>query len=167
MKILIFGLPGSGKTTLAEPLAKLLNGVHVNADEVRKKYEGHDIKLWDFSEEGRLKQAQRMKYLSDGVVMSGKIAVADFVCPTKELRKVFGADFSVYMDTIPEGRFEVTNRMFERPETKGLDCDYHVAQWFEDTHLQLVPVIERFIKKQNTTPVGYWNYLLEANDTNV
>ena len=57
MKILIFGLPGSGKTTLAEPLAKLLGGVHINADEVRKKYEGHDMSKWDFSEQGRLKQA--------------------------------------------------------------------------------------------------------------
>ena len=108
-----------------------------------------------------------MKYLSDGVVMSGKIAVADFVCPTKELRKVVGADFSVYMDTIPEGRFEDTNKLFERPKTKGLDCDYHVAEWFEDTHLQLVPVVERFMKKQNETPVGYWNYLLEKKETDV
>ena len=48
MKILIFGLPGSGKTTLAEPLAKLLGGVHINADEVRKQYEGHDMSKWDF-----------------------------------------------------------------------------------------------------------------------
>ena len=82
MKILIFGLPGSGKSTLAEPLAKLLGGVHINADRVREKYEGHDMSKWDFSPQGRMLQAQRMKFLSDGVVMTGKIAVADFVCPT-------------------------------------------------------------------------------------
>ena len=55
--------PGSGKSTLAEPLAKLLGGVHINADAVREKYEGHDMSKWDFSLEGRIKQAQRMKFL--------------------------------------------------------------------------------------------------------
>ena len=78
MKILIFGLPGSGKTTLAEPLAKLLGGVHINADEVRKQYEGHDMSKWDFSLEGRIKQANRMRHLADGIVKAGKIAVAVF-----------------------------------------------------------------------------------------
>ena len=100
MKILIFGLPGSGKSTLAEPLAKLLGGVHVNADRVREKYEGHDMSKWDFSPEGRMRQAQRMKLLTDGVIMAGKIAVADFVCPTQKAREEFGADFTVWMDTI-------------------------------------------------------------------
>ena len=80
MKILIFGLPGSGKTTLAEPLAKLLGGVHINADEVRKQYEGHDMSKWDFSPEGRIKQANRMRHLADGIVKADKIAIADFVC---------------------------------------------------------------------------------------
>ena len=77
MKILIFGLPGSGKTTLAKPFADLIGGVHINADAVRERYSD-----WDFSREGRVRQAQRMRHLADGVVMAGKIAVADFVCPT-------------------------------------------------------------------------------------
>ena len=77
MKVLIFGLPGSGKSTLAEPFAKEIGGVWINADEVRERY--HD---WDFSPEGRLRQAERMGYLADGVVSAGKIAVADFVAPT-------------------------------------------------------------------------------------
>lgn len=162
MKILIFGLPGSGKTTLAEPLAKLLGGVHINADEVRKQYEGHDMSKWDFSPEGRIKQANRMRHLADGVVKAGKIAVADFVCPTKEAREQFAPDFTVWMDTIPEGRFEDTNRMFEPPERH--DIDYHVAKWFEDTHTQLVPIIERYMKKQNTTPIGYVAYRLEEEN---
>ena len=162
MKILIFGLPGSGKTTLAEPLAKLLGGVHINADEVRKKYEGHDMSKWDFSPEGRIRQADRMRHLADGVVMTGKIAVADFVCPTKEAREKFEPDFVVWMDTIPEGRYEDTNRMFETP--KKADVDYHVAKWFNDTHTQLVPIIERFMKKQNTTPVGYMAWRLENDN---
>jgi predicted kinase len=81
MKILIFGLPGSGKTTLAKPFAELLGGVHINADEVRERYND-----WDFTPEGRMRQAQRMRHLSDGVVMAGKIAITDFVCPTTRIR---------------------------------------------------------------------------------
>ena len=81
MKVLIFGLPGTGKTTLAKPFAELINGVHLNADDIRKRYDD-----WDFTSSGRIRQAQRMRHLADGIVMADKIAVADFVCPTKEAR---------------------------------------------------------------------------------
>ena len=141
MKILIFGLPGSGKTTLAKPFAELLGGVHINADAVRKEYDD-----WDFTPEGRIRQAQRMRHLSDGVVMAGKIAVADFVCPTEAARLEFDPDFTVWMDTIKEGRFDDTNKMFERPTTK---CDYHVAQWFDDTHKQLVKIVQSYMIKKD------------------
>ena len=137
MKILIFGLPGSGKSTLAEPFAKLVGGVWLNADAVRKEYDD-----WDFTPEGRMRQAMRMKFLSDGVVKAGKIAVADFVCPTEAARAEFAPDFTVWMDTIAEGRFEDTNRMFERPT----NYDYHVAEWFSDTHLQLTQVVNSYMK---------------------
>ena len=137
MKILIFGLPGSGKTTLAKPFADLIGGVHINADAVREAYDD-----WDFTPEGRMRQAQRMRHLSDGVVMAGKIAVADFVCPTEAARAEFDPDYTVWMDTIKEGRFEDTNAMFEQPPK----CDYHVAQWFEDTHAQLAQVVSNYMK---------------------
>ena len=161
MKILIYGLPGSGKTTLAKPLAELLGGVHINADEVRQRYEGHDQKKWDFSYEGRLRQANRMRYLADGVVMAGKIAVADFVAPTEKARLEFGADFTVWMDTIEEGRYADTNAMFEKPNIGWSGVDYHVAQWFDDTHVQLIPIIERYMKKNSSTQVGYSAWRLE------
>jgi len=136
MKILIFGLPGSGKSTLAEPFAKLIGGVWINADAVRKQYND-----WDFTAEGRMRQAMRMKFLADGVVMSGKIAVADFVCPTENARKEFDPDYTVWMDTIAEGRFEDTNKIFETPPK----CDYHVKAWFDNTSAQLTKVVERYI----------------------
>jgi len=139
MKILIYGLPGSGKSTLAEPFAELVNGVWLNADKVRHMYDD-----WDFTPEGRIRQAQRMRHLADGVVMAGKIAVADFVCPTEEARTVFAPDYTVWMDTIQEGRYEDTNALFEKPAK----VDYHVSKWFDNTPEALLPVVNRFMGKQ-------------------
>lgn len=138
-RILIMGLPGSGKSTLAEPFAKLIGGVWLNADKIREEYND-----WDFSPEGRLRQALRMKYLADGVVKAGKIAVADFVCPTEKARSEFAADYVIWMDTIKEGRFEDTNRMFEPP----VKVDYHVGAWFDDTHEQLFKVLKDYMNKE-------------------
>ena len=142
MKILIFGLPGSGKTTLAKPFAELIGGVHLNADTVRTEYND-----WDFTLEGRNRQASRMKYLADGVVKAGKIAVADFVCPTQLTRLEFAPDYTVWMDTINVGDYPDTNAMFQRPD----HVDYHIERWFNDAHQQLMPVVQRWmeIKKSN------------------
>ena len=139
MKILIFGLPGSGKSTLAKPFADLIGGVHINADAVRTQYND-----WDFSFEGRNRQASRMKYLADGVVMAGKIAVADFVCPTHLTRLEFNPDYTVWMDTHSPiiGNFDV---MFETPEL----VDYHVEKWFDNAHEQLMPVVQRWMEINN------------------
>lgn len=139
-KILIMGLPGSGKTTLAKPFSELIGAVHLNADAIRTEYDD-----WDFSPEGRIRQALRMRYLADGVVKAGKIAVADFVCPTEKARQEFAPDFTVWMDTIKEGRFEDTNRMFEPPK----NYNYHVSEWFDDTDAQLVQVISGYMKGNN------------------
>jgi len=106
------GLPGSGKTTLARELAEKLNAVHFNADEVRENIN----KDLGFSREHRIEQAKRMGWLCDKVAERGHFAVADFVCPTKETREAFGECFTVFVDTIREGRFEDTNRIFEKPE---------------------------------------------------
>ena len=137
LKILVCGLPGSGKTTLAKPFAELVGGVHINADIVRTSYDD-----WDFSLSGRIRQSLRMKHLADGVVMAGKIAVADFIAPTEEARKNFNSDFTVWMDTIKEGRFDDTNAMFEYP-TK---CDFIVTKWDNDTPIVLKNIINAQIK---------------------
>ena len=142
MKILIFGLPGSGKSTLAEPFAKLINGVWINADQVRERYND-----WDFTQEGRMRQAQRMQYLADGVVSAGKIAVADFIAPTENARSEFGADYVVWMDTIKQGKYEDTNRIFQ-PPTK---VNYHVKEWFNDTHQQLMEVVKNYMERYSAS----------------
>jgi adenylylsulfate kinase len=143
MKILIFGLPGSGKSTLAEPFAELIGGVWINADKIRTQYDD-----WDFSLEGRMRQAQRMRHLADGVVLAGKIAVADFVCPTEAARAEFAPDYTVWLDTIEQGRYEDTNAMFEKPP----QCNYHVNKWFDDTHAQLVKVVKNYMLRQQDKP---------------
>lgn len=141
MKILIMGLPGSGKSTLAEPLAKELQGVWVNADAVRKEYDD-----WDFTPEGRIRQANRMRYISDGIVMAGKTAIADFICPTREARMQFDPDYIVWLDTIKRGKYDDTNKMFEPPELNTVN--YHVAEWFTDTHAQLAGIVKNWTQRQ-------------------
>ncbi len=112
------GLPGAGKTTLAEELAPKLNAKRLNADEVRK--EAND---WDFSEEGRKRQAKRMADFALKLKNNGNYVVADFICPTPEARSLFPADFVIWVDTIKEGRFDDTNQMFVKPEK----YDFHVT----------------------------------------
>ena len=112
------GLPGAGKTTLAEELAPKLNAKRLNADEVRK--EAND---WDFSEEGRKRQAKRMADFALKLKNQGNYVVADFICPTPEARSLFPADFVIWVDTIKEGRFDDTNQMFVKPEK----YDFHVT----------------------------------------
>ena len=162
MKILICGLPGSGKTTLAEPLAKTLNAVWLNADQIRMKYEGRDPSKWDFSEAGRLRQADRMRYLADGAVMSGKLVVADFVCPTDATREHFKPDFTVWMDTIPFGRFDDTNKIFQKPQLKNVD--YHVSSWFDNTHEVLGEALNRYSRMNNMTAIQFAVDIMEEDE---
>ena len=109
--ILIMGLPGAGKTTLANELAKLIDCKRLNADEIRKA--AND---WDFSEEGRKRQAKRMFDAALKIKKEGNNVIADFICPTPEARDLFPADYIIWVDTIKEGRFEDTNQMFVKPE---------------------------------------------------
>jgi len=110
-KILIMGLPGSGKTTLASKLVPLLNAKWLNNDKVRR--EAND---WDFSAEARIRQAKRMADLAEKYKKEGRYVVADFICPTPKARELFNADYVVWVDTIDKGRFDDTNAMFVKPE---------------------------------------------------
>jgi adenylylsulfate kinase len=136
-KILIMGLPGAGKTTLAKALVPLLNAVHFNADAVRANVN----KDLGFSLEDRVEQARRMGWLCDRVVEAGAFAVADFICPTEETRAAFGEAFVVWVDRIKEGGFADTNRMFVPPQR----CDVRVtaegapAFWAQRIYERLLP----------------------------
>ncbi len=110
-KILIMGLPGAGKTTLASKLIKLISAKWLNADEIRKK--AND---WDFSKEGRRRQAKRMADLANKYKSQGHNVIADFVCPTPEGRKIFDPDILIWVDTIKKGRFKNTNKVFVKPK---------------------------------------------------
>ena len=111
-RILICGLPGSGKSTLAEKLISILgNADWYNADDIRKKFND-----WDFSIEGRERQMKRMQDYVRKSVAKGNYGIADFVCPTNELREKFMPEYVIWMNTIKEGRFEDTNKVFETPE---------------------------------------------------
>lgn len=123
MKILVMGLPGAGKTTLAEALARELSCVHFNADEVRREIN----KDLGFSVADRIEQARRMGVLCDIASRYGSHVVADFVCPTPETREAFGPAYVVWVDRIKEGRFEDTNKLFVEPE----QYDYRVTTEFD------------------------------------
>ena len=114
-KVLIIGLPGSGKTTLAKILKSKLDAEWINADKVRKKYND-----WDFSEAGRLRQSLRMKDLSNSFLKKGKSVIADFICPTPKTRENFNPDIIIWVDTIKKCKFEDTNSMFVPPEKYDL-----------------------------------------------
>ena len=132
MKILICGLPGSGKTWLAERLVgNLDNCAWFNADIVRKKEND-----WDFSPEGRSRQANRMKALADTESSQEKIAICDFVAPTKEIRESFDPDYLIWLDTVKEGRV-VSEKKEELRDANDLPFDIETlekSKEFQDTN---------------------------------
>jgi len=114
VRILICGLPNSGKTTLAEELHRLTRFPHLNADHIRTLCDD-----WDFSMEGRIRQAKRLRRLSKSFARS----ITDFVAPTEEIRKIFGADITIWMDTVKESKYKDTDKIFEPADW----CHYHIV----------------------------------------
>ena len=123
MKILIMGLPGSGKTHLAKRLHVHLNCAWYNADKVREM--AND---WDFTPSGRRRQSERMNTIATFEATRARTVICDFVCPTGETRKQFNADITIWMDTIEAGRYDDTNKIFESPQ----DVDFRIAGYMSD-----------------------------------
>ena len=111
-----------------------MNAKWLNADKVRTEYND-----WDFSAEGRVRQANRMRDLAKKLRDDGNYVVADFVCPTKEARRLFGADFTIWMDTIEKGRFDDTNQMFVKPENFNFKVDtFDAKNWAQKIHKEII-----------------------------
>lgn len=127
MKILVMGLPGAGKTHLAERLQKVLNCAWYNADKVREM--AND---WDFSPEGRVRQANRMRTFADFESSNKRIVICDFVCPTRQTRDAFDPGLVIWLNTIKAGRYEDTNMMFETPAL----VDWTVDKFLTDEQIE-------------------------------
>ncbi len=146
-RILIMGLPGAGKTYLAERLKIQLESAGqsvswLNADEVRRHYND-----WDFSKEGRIRQSLRMRELSDEA--NTDYCIVDFVAPLVEMRNNFKADWTIWMDTIDKGRFEDTNKVFTAPEL----YDFRITEQKAETWADF---IAQHILENRRRPVFDW-----------
>jgi adenylylsulfate kinase len=108
-KILVMGLSGSGKTTIADKLGDNLNAERLNADEVRDRFSD-----WDFSRAGRIRQAERLSKLASE--SDSDYVVIDFICPLEQGREIINADFTIWMNTVDSSKYKDTDNIFEKPD---------------------------------------------------
>lgn len=131
MRILVMGLPTSGKSYFSEQLSNEINFQWLNADKIR-----HEYNDWDFSYNGRIRQAQRMTLLS-----LDKNVICDFVCPLEEMRQIINADIIIWMNTIEFSPYDDTNKLFERPDK----VDFEITNWNQSN--EIIEKIKNLIVK--------------------
>lgn len=175
-KILIMGLPGSGKTYFAEHLKKWIEShdtisvkrlsnyetlptnksakvVWFNADDVRRKFND-----WDFSKEGRIRQSLRMFEFASSA--EADFVICDFVAPLPEMRNNFKADWTIWLDTIDKGRFEDTNKIFVAPESYDFRLTEQDAEkWVDFVGQHIIDNRRRPIfdwRKETVQMLGRW-----------
>jgi hypothetical protein len=158
-RILVMGLPGAGKTYLAQHIVDHLQAEKkkvgwLNADDVRKKYND-----WDFSHEGRIRQSLRMRELADAMTDIDYV-ICDFVAPLVEMRNNFKADWTIWVDTIREGRYADTNAMFVEPEVYDFRVTVQKAEtWGEFIAGHILDDRRRPVfdwKKETVQMLGRW-----------
>jgi adenylate kinase family enzyme len=142
MIVLFMGLPGAGKTSIAGAVSDRVNGLHINADEVRNGLN----KDLGFTPEDRVEQARRMGELARLMERKqDRPVIVDFVCPTEETRKAFGeADIVVWVDTLKEGRFEDTNKLWEDPEHYDHRIEVTGDDYLDSLPTRAITVVRKF-----------------------
>jgi hypothetical protein len=158
-RILIMGLPGAGKTYLAQHIVDHLQAERkrvgwLNADDVRKEYND-----WDFSESGRIRQSLRMRTLAD-TMADVDYVICDFVAPLVEMRNNFKADWTVWVDTIDQGRYEDTNRAFVAPEVYDFRItEQNAEKWGEFVAAHIIDNRRRPVfdwQRETVEQLGRW-----------
>lgn len=139
LKILIMGLPGSGKTTFANNLKGYLKCVHFNADEIRDNI----FKDLSFSIEDRIENAKRHAVLANIVNRSNITSITDMVCPLIEMRKIFNPDVLIYMNTIESGRYNDTNKIFYPPIESEAPFFFEFNHFIDFESLEFIDFIEK------------------------
>ncbi len=114
------GLPGSGKTTLAKQLQEKLECKWYNADIIRNQFDD-----WDFSPEGRIRQATRMQTLADieSLILDSDYVICDFIAPTQKIRDIFNSNYTIWMNTIEFSQYNDTDSIFEKPNCVDIEIN--------------------------------------------